>query len=83
MQRVNARRRRSKLLPVVTNQCWTELPPVFAALASLLLLLRRHGLPFLLFGRVIFRLFLCRLFLNCFRRSIAHSVSLARLRHHS
>jgi hypothetical protein len=30
---------------------------VFAALASLLLL-RRHSLPFLLFGRVIFRLFL-------------------------
>jgi hypothetical protein len=44
-------------LQVEAAQCRSELPPAFAVLASLLLL-RRHGLPFLLFGRVIFRLFL-------------------------
>jgi hypothetical protein len=43
---------------VEAEHCRAELPPLFAALASLLLLFRRHGLPFLLFGRVIFRLFL-------------------------
>ena len=51
----------------------------FISLYYYLAAFRGYGLPFLLRGRVVFGLFLCRLFVHCFRRSFAYSPNLARL----